>query len=115
MKMNKLLKKVDKVKYMLATAMFMASMPLTVFADGVGGNSGKEAGTNAIKGILDNIVSFFPVAGVIFLFMGGFKLVQAIRADNNPEGISAAIKDFIVGALFIAFDFIVWDNLKTLF
>lgn len=114
MKMNKLLKKVDKVKHMLTAAVFMASMPLTVFADGVGGGSGQNAGTNAIVNILDNIVSFFPVAGVIFLFMGGFKLIQAIRADNNPEGISAAIKDFIVGALFIVFDVVVWNVLKGL-
>lgn len=114
MKMNKLLKKVDKVKYMLTTAVFMASMPLTVFADGVGGGSGQKAGTNAVVNILDNIVAFFPVAGVIFLFMGGFKFIQAIRADNNPEGISAAIKDFIVGALFIVFDVVVWDVLKGL-
>lgn len=108
-KMNKFLCKVDKAKYMLTTAMMTASAGVPVNAATGGGGQG----TNVILSVLDQVVSVLPIAGLIFLFMGAFKLIQAIRADNNPEGISAAVKDFIAAALFVGFPLLLWPTIKS--
>lgn len=59
----------------------------------------------------DVVVGIFPFIGAFFALSGVFKLILAYRNDQ-PEAQTAAAKDIVIGAVFIAFRVFVWDAIK---
>ena len=73
--------------------------------------AGGGDGGGKITAILTNIMSIFPWIGIIFAFVGGFKLLMAFRNDQNPEGIAGGAKDLVIGVALILFQTLLGDAL----
>lgn len=78
---------------------------ILTYAEGDGGGGTK------ITAVLTNIMSIFPWIGIVFAFVGGFKLLMAFRNDQNPEGIAGGAKDLAIGVALILFKTIIGDTL----
>ena len=70
-----------------------------------------DGGGSKITAVLTNIMDIFPWIGIIFAFVGGFKLLMAFRNDQNPEGISAGAKDLVIGVALILFKTLLGNTL----
>lgn len=77
---------------------------ITYAADTSGGGS-------KVTAVLKNIMGIFPWVGIIFAFVGGFKLLMAFRNDQNPEGIAGGAKDLVIGVALILFEKLLGDTL----
>ena len=80
---------------------------ILTYADDTGGG-GK------ITGVLKKIMGIFPWIGIIFAFVGGFKLLMAFRNDQNPEGIAGGAKDLVIGVALILFQTLIGNTLIEL-
>lgn len=77
---------------------------ILTYADDTGGG-GK------ITDVLKKIMGIFPWIGIIFAFVGGFKLLMAFRNDQNPEGIAGGAKDLVIGVALILFQTLIGNTL----
>ena len=77
---------------------------IITYADG-GDGGGK------VTAVLSNIMGIFPWIGIIFAFVGGFKLLMAFRNDQNPEGIAGGAKDLVIGVALILFKTLIGNTL----
>lgn len=66
-----------------------------------------------VKAAIDVVVKIFPFVGAFFVVAGIFKLILAYRNDQ-PESQTAAAKDIVIGAVFIAFATFVWPAFSGL-
>lgn len=77
---------------------------IITYADGDGGG-------DKVTAVLTNIMGIFPWVGIIFAFVGGFKLLMAFRNDQNPEGIAGGAKDLVIGVALILFETLIGNTL----
>lgn len=68
-------------------------------------------GGASVKAVLSNIMGIFPWVGIVFAFVGGFKLIMAFRNDQNPEGIAGGTKDLVIGVALILFKTLLGNTL----
>lgn len=73
--------------------------------------AGDGGGGTKITAVLTKIMGIFPWIGIIFAFVGGFKLLMAFRNDQNPEGIAGGAKDLVIGVALILFKTLIGDTL----
>lgn len=58
--------------------------------------------------IIDYIIKGVEGVGVIFMLIGGISIATAIKSgEQNPEAITGAIKNILVGGLLLGLGFIV--------
>lgn len=90
----------------------MLTTPKVAFA----GNASKAAkqGENAIWKIIEMVLNFTTILGIVFAFLGLWKLIQAFRNDNNPEAMASGAKDLMVGFLLIGLKVLGSSGLKTM-
>lgn len=91
----------------------LASPTVQAFAAG-GKMNTKADGENLIKTILDIIVGIFPWVGGFFVVFGGFKLFMALRNDGNPDAVTTAAKDIIIGVVMFIFGTLFWTPISNL-
>jgi hypothetical protein len=108
--------KMSSMKTAVTTAMVTGAVGGTmlvpgVHADAIGGDETKAKGL--VTTVADAIAGVLPYIGVFFILMGGFKVVQGVRNDNNPEAISSGAKDVVIGAVLIAFKALLWNPIKS--
>ena len=75
------------------------------------GGGGGDDGGDKVTAVLTNIMGIFPWVGIIFAFVGGFKLLMAFRNDQNPEGIAGGAKDLVIGVALILFETLIGNTL----
>lgn len=73
-----------------------------------------DTGSDKVVSIVEIVVGIFPWVGILFALWGAFKIVNAIRNDNNPEAISAGGRDLVVGVALILFKTLFWEAIKGL-
>lgn len=86
----------------------MAGMPMIAQAGWGSGNADAES---MVGNIAEVVVNIFPLIGLFFVISGVFKLIMAYRNDQ-PEAQTAAAKDIVIGAVFLAFRIFVWNLIK---
>lgn len=110
---NTLSNKADSIK-MKASVLAMAVLtPLLNSVNAYAAGSGTKDAGSIVEGIIDVVVTIFPLIGGFFVVAGVFKLIMAYR-NNQPEDQSSAAKDIVIGAVFIVFWAFVWTPIKTL-
>lgn len=112
-KFENLVAKVTKCKMEIAGTMVsaMAGMPMIVKADDNDWAGGNQSASDIVVNIAEMVVNIFPLIGVFFVIAGAFKLINAYRNDQ-PEQQSAAAKDIVIGAVFLAFRAFAWPALS---
>lgn len=93
----------------LALTYAMSNMSLAVAHAEDGALGSKETSRNLVQSSLEAIINIFPWVGAFFVVAGGFKLVMAYRNDQ-PEAQTSAAKDIVIGAVFLAFKLLFWDQ-----
>jgi len=73
----------------------------------------KKDPATTVRSIADVLVKIFPLIGIFFVLVGAFKWVMAYRQDN-PEAQAGAVKDLVVGVVFLVFDAFIWVALKAI-
>ena len=71
----------------------------------------KDQSKNIVTDVLGTIVGLFPLIGIFLIVAGAVRLLLAYR-NNQPDEFSGAGKDIIIGAAFIAFKLLFWNNLQ---
>lgn len=94
-------------------ALQVATNPVVAYADDtVATTDAGKNGKNIVMDSIDILMNFIPWVGAFFIVFGGIKLLMAYRNDQDPNAISAAAKDLVIGAAFIVFSTAVWGVLK---
>lgn len=70
-------------------------------------------GVSMVETITNTIAGVFPWIGAFFILMGAFKVFLAFRNDQ-PESMTGAVKDIIVGVIFVAFKAFIWTSLSNM-
>lgn len=94
-----------KTKALALASVVALTMPQIAQAAGTPGE--------IVKGACEVVVDIFPFIGAFFVIAGVFKLILAYRNDQ-PESQTAAAKDIVIGAVFIAFKIFVWTSISGL-
>lgn len=82
----------------------MMLLPWNVNAKPSAVNPNAASGDNAIEKLLNSIISYVPYIGAFFFLLGIIQIVLAIRSgEQNPDSISGAVKNLIVGIILFAF------------
>lgn len=86
------------IYYQIFHAVASATPPASTGFDPTGTSDGINAITDYIKaGVL--------AGGVIFIVIGGIQIATAIKSgEQNPEAITGAIKNIIIGGILLAID-----------
>lgn len=73
-------------------------------------SSSDDIGLNAV---IEYIMKGVEGVGVIFILIGGISIATAIKSgEQNPEAITGAIKNIIVGGLLLGLGYIVGNIAK---
>lgn len=81
---------------------------------GMIGGGADQQGTNLVKKILNIIVDIIPWVGAFFIVFGAVKAFLAWRNDGNPDAITTAAKDIVIGLVMVLFGTLVWDPIANL-
>lgn len=113
--------KLSSAKTQITTALVMASVGSCALPGGIAhADLGKDSSGNGlsspeglVKAVLDALVNLFPLIGIFFVLVGGAKVLNGVKNDNNPEAISAGAKDLVIGGALVAFRAFLWGPIKT--
>lgn len=107
--------KLSSAKTQITTALVMASVGSCALPGGIAHaeiGSGSASSEKLVTTVLDALVTLFPLIGIFFVLMGGAKVLNGIKNDNNPEAISAGAKDLVIGGALVAFRIFLWNPIK---
>ena len=61
--------------------------------------------TDGINSVIDYMKAGVAAGGIIFIVIGGIQIATAIKSgEQNPEAITGAIKNIIIGGILLAID-----------
>lgn len=98
----------NKMRMVGLSTTIMATMPMTVKADW---GDGEKDAESLVQQIAEIVIKIFPLVGAFFVISGAFKLFMAYK-DGQGEAQNAAVKDIVIGAVFLAFRLFVWKPLS---
>ncbi len=94
-----------------ANTLWMQLMGKVALAEGwnqkVGDNEYSMTGENGFKSLAEFLTNAMTAVGVIFVVIGAISIATSIKSgEQNPEAITGAVKNILVGLLLIGIKFV---------
>ena len=97
-----------KAAYYGLTLQYASAAPFAA-----GNKYDSSSDTTGLGNIIGYIMNGLTVGGVIFIIIGGISIAVSIKSgDQNPEAITGAMKNIVVGGLITGLSYIVGNLIK---